>query len=70
MQDHTNLKLGTRWSVWDDSDTFAEQNQCDANKLGHADSADSWTGEQRCHPREKNENSSQFSLMYTYDLLF
>lgn len=69
-QDHITLTLGTRWSIRDRSDTFAAQNQCDANKLGHAGSADSGTGEQKCHPSAKNENSSQFSLMHTYDSLF
>lgn len=62
MQDHRNLKPGTRWSIWDDSDTFAEQNQCDANKLGHAGLADSRTGEQRCHPRAKMKTCPTSSL--------
>lgn len=65
-----NLKPGTQWSVWDDLDTLAGQNQCNANELGHTASADSRTGEQRCHPRAKNEYSSQFSLTYTHASMF
>lgn len=49
------------------SGTFAEQNQCVANKLA---SADCGTGKQRRHLPAKNEKSSQFSLMYTYNSLF
>lgn len=69
-QDRRNLKPGTQWTVWDNPDTPAEQNQCNANELGHAALADSRTGEQRCHPRAENECSSQFSLTYTHASMF